>query len=69
MALARKFNLAFPYVKPLHIDDTYLGIVARKLGIRPTLNQQIGYRKMQPDTLQRLIIKFLRINYVFRFRS
>jgi hypothetical protein len=29
--------------------------VARKLGIRPTLNQQIGYRKMQPDTLQRLI--------------
>jgi hypothetical protein len=37
MALARKFNLAFPYVKPLHIDDTYLGIVARKLGIRPTL--------------------------------
>jgi hypothetical protein len=51
MALARKFKLAFPYVKPLHIDDAYLGIVARKLGIRPTLNQQIGYRKMQPDTL------------------
>jgi hypothetical protein len=42
MALARKFKLAFPYVKPLHIDDTYLGIVARKLGIRPTSNQKIG---------------------------
>lgn len=55
MALARKFKLAFPYVKPLHIDDTYLGIVVRKLGIRPTSNQKIGYRKMQPDTLQRLI--------------
>jgi hypothetical protein len=29
--------------------------VARKLGIRPTLNRQIGYRKRQPNTLQRLI--------------
>lgn len=55
MALARKFNLAFPYVKPLHIDDTYLGIVARKLGIKPTSNQKIGYRKMQLATLQTLI--------------
>lgn len=55
MALARKFNLAFPYVKPLHIDDTYLGIVARKLGIKPTSNQKIGYRKMQLATLQTII--------------
>lgn len=55
MSLARKFNLAFPYVKPLHIDDTYLGIVARKLGIKPTSNQKIGYRKMQLATLQTII--------------
>lgn len=55
MALARKFNLAFPYVKPLHIDDTYLGIVARKLGIKPTSNQKIGYRKMQLASLQTII--------------
>lgn len=55
MALARKFNLAFPYVKPLHIDDTYLGIVAKKLGIIPKSIQQIGYRKMQPAAMQRLV--------------
>lgn len=55
MSLARKFNLAFPYVKPLHIDDTYLGIVARKLGIKPTSNQKIGYRKMQLASLQTII--------------
>ncbi|OWF44609.1 beta-1,3-galactosyltransferase brn-like isoform X1 [Mizuhopecten yessoensis] len=32
---ANKMVLAFPYVKYLGIDDVYLGIVARKVGIRP----------------------------------
>lgn len=33
--LARKFQLAFPYVRALDIDDVYLGIVAHKLGVQP----------------------------------
>ncbi|XP_060082807.1 beta-1,3-galactosyltransferase brn-like [Ylistrum balloti] len=32
---ALKFQLAIPYVAPVSIDDSYLGIVAKKLGIRP----------------------------------
>lgn len=34
-SVARKFQIAFPYVKPIAIDDAYLGIVAKKLSIRP----------------------------------
>ncbi|XP_033725428.1 beta-1,3-galactosyltransferase brn-like [Pecten maximus] len=30
-----KFQLAIPYVAPVSIDDSYLGIVAKKLDIRP----------------------------------
>lgn len=33
--LAQKFVIAFPYVKFLHVDDTYLGLVAMKLNISP----------------------------------
>ncbi|OWF49094.1 Beta-1,3-galactosyltransferase brn [Mizuhopecten yessoensis] len=33
--VARKFKVAFPYVKYLGIDDVYLGIVAKKLAITP----------------------------------
>jgi hypothetical protein len=29
--IVRKFNIAFPYVKHLYIDDTYLGVVAKLL--------------------------------------
>ncbi|OWF48290.1 beta-1,3-galactosyltransferase brn-like [Mizuhopecten yessoensis] len=32
---ALKFQLAIPYVTLVSIDDSYLGIVAKKLGIRP----------------------------------
>ncbi|XP_069102813.1 lactosylceramide 1,3-N-acetyl-beta-D-glucosaminyltransferase-like isoform X2 [Argopecten irradians] len=35
---ALKFQLAIPYVEPVSIDDSYLGIVAKKLGIRPIDN-------------------------------
>lgn len=31
--VARKFKVGFPYVKYLGIDDVYLGIVAKKLGV------------------------------------
>ncbi|XP_060083201.1 uncharacterized protein LOC132562474 [Ylistrum balloti] len=34
--VARKFQMAFPHVKYLNFDDVYLGIVARKLDIKPT---------------------------------
>jgi hypothetical protein len=34
MQMASKFQIAFPYVKAIHIDDTYLGIVAKKIGIK-----------------------------------
>ncbi|XP_060068499.1 beta-1,3-galactosyltransferase brn-like [Ylistrum balloti] len=33
--IAKRFTLAFPFVKYIHIDDSYLGIVALKLGIIP----------------------------------
>lgn len=31
--IVRKFNIAFPYVKHLYIDDAYLGVVAKLLDI------------------------------------
>lgn len=34
--VAHQFQLAFPYVKHLNIDDVYVGIVADKLSITPT---------------------------------
>ncbi|XP_060082712.1 beta-1,3-galactosyltransferase brn-like [Ylistrum balloti] len=34
-SVAQKMQLAFPYVKPIGIDDAYLGMVAKKLSIRP----------------------------------
>ncbi|OWF48291.1 beta-1,3-galactosyltransferase brn-like [Mizuhopecten yessoensis] len=34
-SVAQKLQLAFPYVKPIGIDDAYLGIVAKKLALRP----------------------------------
>ncbi|OWF36933.1 beta-1,3-galactosyltransferase brn-like [Mizuhopecten yessoensis] len=43
-SVARKFQIAFPYVKYLGIDDSYLGIVAKKLNIRPTHNNHFGNR-------------------------
>ncbi|XP_052074027.1 beta-1,3-galactosyltransferase brn-like [Mytilus californianus] len=55
MPLARKFNLAFPFVKPMHIDDVYLGIVAKKLEIRPSQNKDIGYRRVTVQSLRRYI--------------
>jgi hypothetical protein len=33
MEVAYKFQIAFPYVKELHIDDSYLGIVAKQIGM------------------------------------
>lgn len=36
--VARKFQLSFPYVKYIPIDDVYLGIVAMKLNIEPKLD-------------------------------
>jgi len=33
--VALRFQLAFPYVKYVRIDDAYLGIVAKKIGITP----------------------------------
>lgn len=55
LPLARKFNLAFPFVKPMHIDDVYLGIVAKKLDVRPLQNRDIGYRKVKVQSLRRYI--------------
>lgn len=55
MDVAQRFHLAFPYVKPMHIDDVFLGITARKLGIRPKQNRDIGYRKQGKISLKRLI--------------
>ncbi|XP_069103233.1 beta-1,3-galactosyltransferase brn-like [Argopecten irradians] len=34
-SVTQKMQLAFPYVKPIGIDDAYLGMVAKKLSIRP----------------------------------
>ncbi|XP_033757411.1 beta-1,3-galactosyltransferase brn-like [Pecten maximus] len=39
-SIAQKFHIAFPYVKYIGIDDPYLGIVAKRLGIRPTHNRR-----------------------------
>jgi hypothetical protein len=39
--VVKKFALAIPYIKPIQIDDTYLGIVAEKLKI--TLKNQVGF--------------------------
>ncbi|XP_033726114.1 beta-1,3-galactosyltransferase brn-like [Pecten maximus] len=33
--IARKFAIAFPYVRFLHVDDSYLGLVSLKLNILP----------------------------------
>ncbi|XP_033725129.1 beta-1,3-galactosyltransferase brn-like [Pecten maximus] len=41
----RKFVFAFPYVKFLRIDDSYLGIVAYKLGIKPQANMLFNYNR------------------------
>ncbi|XP_060075202.1 beta-1,3-galactosyltransferase brn-like [Ylistrum balloti] len=41
----RKFVFAFPYVKFLRIDDSYLGIVAYKLGIKPQPNTLFNYNR------------------------
>ncbi|CAC5367105.1 BRN [Mytilus coruscus] len=35
MKTARQFQMIFPYVKPIHMDDVFLGIVSHKLNIRP----------------------------------
>lgn len=35
MKTARQFQIIFPYVKPIHMDDVFLGIVSHKLNIRP----------------------------------
>lgn len=43
-SVAQKFQVAFPYVKYLGIDDSYLGIVAKKLSIRPTHNPKFSHR-------------------------
>lgn len=43
-SIAQKFQIAFPYVKYLGIDDSYLGIVANKLNIRPRHNAHLANR-------------------------
>lgn len=44
-SIMRKFVFAFPYVKFLRIDDSYLGIVAYKLGIKPQPNMLFNYNR------------------------
>lgn len=43
--VVRKFVFAFPYVKFLRIDDSYLGIVAYKMGVRPQPNMLFNYNR------------------------
>ncbi|XP_033757179.1 beta-1,3-galactosyltransferase brn-like [Pecten maximus] len=49
-SIAQKFHIAFPYVKYIGIDDSYLGIVAKRLGIRPTHNRYFANRATFPTT-------------------
>ncbi|OWF49976.1 beta-1,3-galactosyltransferase brn-like [Mizuhopecten yessoensis] len=44
-SIMRKFVFAFPYVKYMRIDDSYLGIVAYKLGIKPQPNMLFNYNR------------------------
>lgn len=44
MYVARKFQLAFPFVKYMGIDDCYLGIVAKKLKMKLHHNFKFCYR-------------------------
>ncbi|XP_062622187.1 UDP-GalNAc:beta-1,3-N-acetylgalactosaminyltransferase 1-like isoform X2 [Saccostrea cucullata] len=38
MDVAQRFVIAFPYVKYITVDDSYIGIVAMKLNILPQMN-------------------------------
>lgn len=44
--VVKRFSLAIPYIKPIPIDDTYLGIVAAKLRI--PLKNQYGFVMRKP---------------------
>nr|XP_034314780.1 beta-1,3-galactosyltransferase 5-like [Crassostrea gigas] len=44
--VVKRFSLAIPYIQPIPIDDTYLGIVAKKLRI-PVKNQY-GFAMFHP---------------------
>lgn len=41
MDVAKRFAVAFPYVKFITVDDSYLGIVAMKLNILPQMNDSL----------------------------
>ncbi|XP_060078758.1 beta-1,3-galactosyltransferase brn-like [Ylistrum balloti] len=44
--IANRFVIAFPYVKLLSVDDSYLGIVADKLGMLPQHDQRFKMDKV-----------------------
>lgn len=58
--VVKKFVLAIPYIKPIQIDDTYLGIIAEKLKITP--KNQVGFytRSPGPVTTAAARMNFLR---------
>lgn len=41
MDVAKRFVVAFPYVKYIAVDDSYLGIVAMKINVLPQMNDSL----------------------------
>ena len=56
--VVKKFSMAIPYIKPIPIDDTYLGIVAEKLRITP--RTQTGFVMSKPSPFSK---GFPRLNF------
>ncbi|OWF55614.1 beta-1,3-galactosyltransferase brn-like [Mizuhopecten yessoensis] len=54
--IAKKFSIAFPYVKLIHVDDSYLGIVSLKLNILPQHDVRFMMDKQEIGTQKRFFV-------------
>jgi hypothetical protein len=61
MEVATVCNLAFPYVAPIFVDDAWLGIVCKKLGITPIMEARFDTNDVRPITQDDL-------NHLFGFQ-
>lgn len=56
--VTRAFAAAFPYVKTISIDDSYLGVIAKKLNIAPRNHAGMVIRNPGKDTKSAMTMNF-----------
>lgn len=67
--VTRAFAAAFPYVKTITIDDSYLGIIAKKLNITPRNHGGMVIRNPGKDTKAAMAMNFASVVAFHRIPS